>query len=136
MSKSGIILRLIDVVFILLFAFIAVSQVDSTMAVDPPKSAESGPFKNDSTRVITVCVLNNGTYPINDGQLVLEDSLRLSQYLSEIAANAEKTGRAIGIRIRANWDSPIEYSLAAANICRSLGLSKGLDVTGIGPAGR
>jgi biopolymer transport protein ExbD len=135
MSKNGMILRLIDVVFILLFAFIAVSQVDMTLAVDPPKSVESGPFKSDSTEVVTVCVLNDGKYPIDDGQLVLADSLSLHNYLREVAAHAAKTGKAVGVRIRANWDSPIEYSLAAANICRSLGLSKGLDVAAIGRRG-
>jgi hypothetical protein len=55
--------------------------------------------------------------------------------LREVAAHAAKTGKAVGVRIRANWDSPIEYSLAAANICRSLGLSKGLDVAAIGRRG-
>ncbi len=132
MSKNGMILRLIDVVFILLFAFIAVSQVDMTLAIDPPKSAESGAFKNDSTKVVTVCVLKDGKYPIDDGALVLADSLSLHKYLREVSANAARTGKAVGVRIRANWDSPIEHSLAAASICRSLGLSKGLDVAGIG----
>ncbi len=127
MSGGGLILRLIDLVFILLFGFIVISQINTSKMINPPKSTEAGTHK-DSTAVIIVGVLPNGQYPINDGQTVLPDSTRLQRYLDQEARKAMAAGLPLGVRIRANWDAPVRYSLAAAQICKDLGLPKGLDV--------
>lgn len=125
---GGLIIRLIDLVFILLFGFIVISQIDATKELQPAESTEAASFDNDSTRVIIVGVRKDGVFPINDGSLMFSDSTGLQQYLAEQASLAQQTGKPLGIRIRANFDTPVHYSLMAAQICSNLGLPKGLDV--------
>lgn len=128
MSKNKLIIRLIDVVFILLFGFIAVSQIDSTAAIEPPKSTEADESAPTNKEMIVVGVTKEGTFPIGSGELVLQDEYELRHFLAEKRQIADAEGKRLGIRIRANWDSPVEYSLAVARLCRNLGIPKGLDV--------
>jgi biopolymer transport protein ExbD len=128
MCSSKLIIRLIDIVFILLFGFIAVSQIDTSMAIDPPKSSEAGEGRPGGKNLIIVGVTKDGTFPIDSGDLILLDEDELRRFLAEKQAAAGQEGKELGIRIRANWDSPVEYSLTVAQICRNLGLPKGLDV--------
>lgn len=128
MSKSKLIIRMIDIVFILLFGFIAVSQIDSSAAIEPPKSTEAMEGAPEGTRTIIIGVTKDGTYPIGAGEVVLKNLSELRSYLIQIIEEAENEGTQLGIRIRANWDSPVEYGLAVAKLCSNLGIPKGLDV--------
>ena len=128
MGGGSIIVRLIDLVFILLFAFIAISQFSNAQEIEVAKSTEASPYDQDSTKVVVVGVLKNGQYPIDDGQIVLPDSIRLYHYLAGEADRALQAGVPFGVRIRAAWDSPLHYAMTAAQICKALGLPKGLDV--------
>jgi len=128
MNGSKLIIRLIDIVFILLFGFIAVSQIDSSAAIDPPKSTEAVNTTPEGTKTIVIGVTKEGTYPIESGETVLTSIDELRYYLTEQIGEAELEGLELGIRIRAHWDSPVEYGLAVARLCRDLGLPKGLDV--------
>jgi len=128
MGKSSLVIRLIDVVFILLFGFIAVSQIDTTVAIEPPTSAEADAGVPEGTHIIIIGVTKEGTYPIEGGDTVLKSRAELYKFLASSARQAENEGKKLGIRIRAYWDSPVEYGLEIANICRTIGIPKGLDV--------
>jgi len=127
MGSGGLIVRLIDLVFILLFGFIVISQITAMKEIEPPKSTEAKPYENDSTQVIIVGVRTNGSYPIDDGEVVMNDSTELYHYLSHEAQEATAAGIPLGVRIRSNWDAPVRFTMAAAMICKDLGLPKGLD---------
>ncbi len=60
--------------------------------------------------------------------MVLRNIYELRQYLTQKARQAQFDGAQLGVRIRANWDSPVEHGLAVARLCRDLGFPKGLDV--------
>lgn len=128
MCTSKLIIRLIDIVFILLFGFIAVSQIDTSLAIEPPKSTEAGEGRPEGKLLIVIGVTRDGTFPIDAGDLILEDKDELRVFLAEKLALANKEGKELGVRIRAHWDSPVEHSLAVAQICRDLTIPKGLDV--------
>jgi biopolymer transport protein ExbD len=127
-NKAGLILRLIDVVFNLLFAFIAISQISVAAQIEPPKSTEAPKLKDDSLNVLIVGVLKDGQFDIGNGKLVLTDSTSLDRYLSQWVRQNREGDKPLGVRIRADKESAVEHSLVVANICRSLGVAKGIDV--------
>lgn len=128
MAKSTLMIRMIDIVFILLFAFIAVSQIGSSSAIEPPKSTEAMESAPEDAHTVVIGVTKEGTYPVESGSMVLRNLSELKRYLIQQANIASSQGEQLGVRIRANWDSPVEYGLAVARLCRNLGLAKGLDV--------
>lgn len=121
-------IRMIDIVFILLFAFIAVSQIGSSSAIEPPKSTEAMESAPDDAHTIIIGVTKNGTYPVDSGNMVLRNIYEAKRYLTQKANQAASEGAQLGVRIRADWDSSVEHGLAVARLCRDLGISKGLDV--------
>jgi len=127
-GKNSLMIRLIDVVFILLFGFIAISQIGISAAIEPPKSAEAEQSGPDAPIEVIVGVSRDGSYPVDAGNRVLSDIRELKSYLSNKMAEAAAQGVPLGVRIRAAWDSPVEHSLAVARLCRELGIPKGLDV--------
>lgn len=128
MGKSNLMIRMIDIVFILLFGFIAVSQIDTTAAIDPPKSSEAIEGAPADAKTIIIGVKKDGTFPVDGGEQILKNTYQLRRYLLEKAEQAQKKGNPLGVRIRADWDARVEHGLAVAQICRELGLAKGLDV--------
>lgn len=131
MGKGSLMIRMIDIVFILLFGFIAVSQISSAKSIDPPKSTEAERPAPEGARIVIVGVQKDGTYPIGSGELVLTEIGELEAYLAERAQEALNEGARLGVRIRADWDSPLEHSLAVAKICKRLGIPKGIDVVNV-----
>lgn len=128
MAKSNLMIRLIDIVFILLFGFIAVSQIGSSNLIEPPKSTEAKEGAPDNAHTIVIGVTKEGTYPVDAGNMVLKNIYELRRYLTQKARQAQFDRTQLGVRIRANWDAPVEHGLAVARICRNLGIPKGLDV--------
>jgi len=128
LGTNRLMLRLIDVVFNLLFAFIAISQVGFSMNIELPKSTEAMDNAPELTNTVYIGVTKEGTYPIDRGDLVLKNIAELQSYLIQKINETRVQGVEFGVRIRANWDSPVEYGMAVARLCRDLGLPKGLDV--------
>lgn len=128
MGKYNLMIRLIDVVFILLFGFIAISQIGISAAIDPAKSTEADQSGTDAPIEIIIGVSSDGSYPVEAGNRVLRDIRELRAYLSQKLAEAAAQGVPMGVRIRAAWDSSVDHSLAVARLCRELGIPKGLDV--------
>jgi len=128
LAKGTLMIRMIDIVFILLFAFIAVSQIGSSSSIDPPKSKEAMDSAPNSEHTVVIGVTKEGTYPVDSGNRVLRNTNELKRYLLQKANEAAAAGDKLGVRIRANWDSPVAHGLAVAKLCRDLGIPKGLDV--------
>jgi len=128
LGTNNLVIRLIDVVFNLLFGFIAISQIGLSAAIEPPKSTEAVESAPDAAVTIIVGVTKEGTYPVDAGNLVLNNIGAVKGYLAEKMTKASTQGQQLGIRIMADWDSSVEYSLALARLCRELGIPKGLDV--------
>lgn len=128
MGNSKLIIRLIDIVFILLFAFISVSQIDTLAVIDPPKSTEATMTAPQGTYTEIIGVSKDGSYLVDNGARALHSAAALRRYLITRVQELEEAKKQLGVRIRANWDSPVEYGIRVADICSELGLQKGLDV--------
>jgi biopolymer transport protein ExbD len=121
-------LRLIDVVFNLLFAFIAISQIGFSMAIELPKSTEAAAEAPESTSIVIIGVTKQGTYPVERGDRELKSIQEVQRFLMQKQQETRGQGVQLGVRIRADWNSPVEYGMALARVCRDLGIPKGLDV--------
>jgi len=128
MGKSSLMIRMIDVVFILLFGFIAISQIDSMTLIDPPKSTEASDSVPENANTIVIGVKNDGSFHVDGGLLAMTRIEQVQQYIFDKVQQAESKGNIIGVRIRADWNSPVEQGLAVVRLCRDLGIAKGLDV--------
>ncbi len=128
MNGSKLMLRLIDVVFNLLFAFIAISQIGFSMAIELPKSTEAAAEAPESTSIVIIGVTKQGTYPVERGDRELKSIQEVQRFLMQKQQETRGQGVQLGVRIRADWNSPVEYGMALARVCRDLGIPKGLDV--------
>lgn len=128
MNGSKLMLRLIDVVFNLLFAFIAISQIGFSLAIELPKSTEAATEAPESTNIVIIGVTKEGTYPVERGDRELKSIQEVQRFLMQKQQETRGQGVQLGVRIRADWNSPVEYGMALARVCRDLGIPKGLDV--------
>lgn len=132
MSPGGGLIRLIDVVFILLFGFISISEVTEKSQIELPKSSETPPSNPDKEEVIFVGIDSHGRYLVENETQTVIGAENLYGYLSEKVAAANERGAPFRVRIRSNWDTPIKYTMAAADICDHLNVQKGIDVRRVG----
>lgn len=121
-------IRLIDVVFILLFGFISISEISERSKVDLPKSTETPPSNPDKERVFFLGIDQQGHYLVENESKTLAGARELFFYLREKSGAVRDQGESLRVRIRSNWDTPIKYTMAAADICDNLGIVKGIDV--------
>lgn len=125
---SGGVLRLIDVVFIVLFGFISIAKINERSRIELPQSTETPPSNPDKEQVIFVGIDSEGNYLVDNETKLIDSAATLYQYLSDASNN----GADIRVRIRSNFDTPIKYLIAAADMCDQLNLPKGIDVQRIG----
>ncbi len=127
-KRNNLMIRLIDIVFILLFGFIAVSQISNAEAIDPAKSTEARQGAPEGAVILIVGVHADGTFTVDRDSKSFRRLRDLRQYLGRLQSQLQAEGKPLGVRIRANWDAPTRYSLQVARLCRDLGIPKGLDV--------
>ena len=128
MSQGGIVIRLIDVVLILLFGFISISEISSKSLVNLPKSSQTNYSLPDKENLLIIGITTDGMYLIENEDELISNFSALKFYI--VSKNDENILNNIEtrVRIRSNWDTPIKYTLALANLCDYLGIPKGIDV--------
>jgi len=125
MSKSGFVVRFVDVVMILLFGFISISSVQVT-EIDVAVSTETPPPPQEVDEVLFIGIRTDGTYLVDDERLEISGARAL---LRHIASELERIGdRGVKVRIRASYDTPMRYLVDAARVCDQLGVPKALEV--------
>ncbi|KAA3657737.1 MAG: hypothetical protein DWQ10_12635 [Calditrichaeota bacterium] len=131
MGNGNLMIRMIDVVFILLFGFIAVSQISKAEALEPSQSTEAEEKAPEGAYVTIINVRSNGVYSANGGDMILRTPNDVKSFLVSEMKRAKKDEKKLGVRIRASWDAPSRKTLAVAKVCRELNVPKGLDVVKI-----
>lgn len=132
MPAGGTLIRLIDVVFILLFGFISISEINEKSRIELPESSETPPSKPDRERVLFVGINSQGQYLVENESKMISNIETLYSYLSDEARAALRDGDKLRVRIRSNYDAAIKYTMAAADICDQLQIPKGIDVRKVG----
>lgn len=128
-KRSGLLIRLIDVVLILLFGFISISQVEKRSRIDLPVSTETLHSRPDRENLIRVAVapLQPGEWGflVENETRLLKDARALQHYLIQKSAFFQGDVR---VKIYAEAGSPMRYTMLAADLCEHLQLKKSLVV--------
>ena len=125
MKASGFILRFVDVVLILLFGFISISNLQDT-EVNLPESSETAPVGMDTEEVVFIGVLPEGNYLIENETILVSSIDVIREHL--INSKREFGGVPLKVRIRSSKDATARDAFAVAALCDELGLSKALEV--------
>ncbi|HEX9654838.1 MAG TPA: biopolymer transporter ExbD [bacterium] len=135
MGNSGSLIRLIDVVFILLFGFISISEINERSRIKLPESVETPPSNPDKEHVLFVAIDSAGLYLVENETQIISDAPTLYNYLKTKTQESLSHNEELRVRIRSNFNTPIKYTMAAADICDNLNIPKGIDVRRVGNGG-
>ncbi len=127
-SGNATVIRLIDVVLILLFGFISISEISSKSVLELPKSTQMAYVYPDKEDLLIVGITSDGKFLVEDESKMISDFTMLRNYVESKQAENLKNKIETRVRIRSNWNTPIKYTLAVANLCDQLHIPKGVDV--------
>jgi len=122
------IIRLIDVVLLLLFGFISISQITKKSVIALPRSVSVPLAVPDREEVVFVGVMRDGTFLVDNETRSVGDPAVLQIYLRQTQAALARQKTIMRVRIRANWDVPMTHVFKAVAACEALKLPSGLDV--------
>ncbi|RMF62153.1 MAG: biopolymer transporter ExbD [Calditrichaeota bacterium] len=127
-NGGGSIIRLIDVVMILLFGFIAISEIDTRSKIQLAKSTTVPITRPDREVVEYIGVLPDGRYLVEHETQQIDELEVLQLYLQNKLRAYQQASTRLKVRIRTNYDAPVKYAFRVVNICQNLGIPVGLDV--------
>jgi biopolymer transport protein ExbD len=128
MGQSGLIIRLIDIVLILLFGFISISEISSTSVIQLPQSKQMLYSFPDRESLVIIGITADGKFLVENESEVISDFDDLKYYITtKLQANKDEKIDT-RVRIRSNWNTPIKYTLAVANFCDYLNIPKGIEI--------
>lgn len=122
------IIRLIDIVLLLLFGFISISQITRKSFIKLPRSAAVQAAMPDREEIVFVGVLPDGTFLVDNETRSVVDPAVLQAYLRQTQAELAQQKAVMRVRIRANWDTPMTHVFKAVSSCEALKIPIGLDV--------
>jgi len=125
MKKGGFLLRFVDVVLILLFGFIVISDIDEDSQIILPESSETEQAEPELYDVIYIGILSDGTFFDERQNISFASSDDLRTYISR---HKDRFGDDAKVRIRANYDTQASHTIEVAGICDELGVKKSIDV--------
>ena len=129
MNQGGIVIRLIDIVLNLLFGFISISEISYRTEIHLPQSEQVTYSLPDKEALIIIGITADGQFIVEDETEEIADFKTLKNYLVTKQEENEKNRIKIRVRIRSDWNAPIKYTLAVANLCDYLSIPKGMDVS-------
>lgn len=125
MKKGGFLIRFVDVVLILLFGFIVISDIDEDSQIILPESTETELSDPELSDVIYIGITSDGSY-FDERQNIEFSSLNsLRNYIQQ---HKNRFGEDAKVRIRANFDSKASHTIEVASICDEVGVKKSIDV--------
>lgn len=131
-GNGGIIVRLIDIVLILLFGFISISEIDKKSKVRLSETQKIPIVKLDKEQIVVIGVVSPNEFAIESEakqNLVYHDLPSLFQYLEyKKAEYAKHDSLEMKVRIRSNWFLPVKHAMDIALFCEILKVERSLDV--------
>ena len=128
-KPSGIIIRLIDVVLILLFGFISISQIEDVSKINLPVSSQTTLSTPDTENLITVAIF---PYERDQWGFLVENETKLLKRIEGVHVyllnKKEYYRRDIRVKIFSEARAPIKYMMQVADLCEQLQLKKSLIV--------
>lgn len=129
MRKGGYLLRFVDVVLILLFGFIAISDISEVSMIDLPQSTEMNPLRITADVVLYLSITADGDIIDEESKIILTSDQQIEQYILQ---HKQTYGDMAKVRIRANYDTKASHAIKIAEICDLLEVKKSIEVEVIG----
>ncbi len=126
--RSDLILRLIDVVLILLFGFIAISEVSQRSKIELAESSTVPAAAPDREEVVYIGVLPDQRYLVEGETRLIEDDASLLGYIRSKRSELNGRNLRMRVRVRANHNAPVQPAFRVVNFCQQMKIPVGLDV--------
>lgn len=122
MKRSGLLIRFVDVVLILLFGFIAISEIKLHNDIDLARSTETERPPIDKREVVFIGVTKTGAYSIE----AQGDDARLEDVAEYLKTQRRKQAEGVAIKVRVFPDSSArtEAIKAVLRVCDRLNIPK------------
>lgn len=124
MSKSGIVIRLIDVVLLLLFGFMVISEMNRKSPIKLPQSLVPIKKEIDPEELFIIGIMADARFYIENEDRFIADFESLKNLILAQQAKHKK----LRVRVRSAWNLPIKYTMRIANFCREQNIPTGMDV--------
>jgi biopolymer transport protein ExbD len=125
-QKRGTMLRLIDVVFILLFGFLSISEINRRGIFQLPRKSEVETEAPVPTSIV-VEISKDGDFICGNEKLVLDEKdpaarkeLLRGYIQDEYNQRADKEG--VFVEIRSDREAAIQYAVDVKDVCDNLGI--------------
>lgn len=128
MSKKSIIIRLIDIVLILLFGFLIVSEINRKSPVKLPQSNVKMKREFDEEELMIVGIKRDTTLFLEGEDRAIASFNDLYSLILIRNESFKKLNRKFRVRIRSYWNLPIKYTMRVANFCRNNDIPVGMDI--------
>lgn len=128
MSKKSIIIRLIDIVLILLFGFLVVSEINRKSPVKLPQSNVKVKREFDEEELMIVGIKQDTTFFLEGEDRAIASFNDLYSLILIRNESFKKLNRKFRVRIRSYWNLPIKYTMRVANFCRNNDIPVGMDI--------
>jgi len=125
MKRSRFLLRFVDVVLILLFGFIVISDIDEDSQIVLPSSSETERMEAGAEIVLFIGITSDGEYIDERENFLLPNEQSLKSHIQQ---HKDRFGDLAKVRIRANYDTQAHYAIRAAEICDEIEITKAIDV--------
>ena len=132
MYKSTIIIRLIDIVLLLLFGFMVISEIDRKSPIKLPHSYVPIKSKIDKEELLIIGLLmekdSNLTILIEGENRLVQDLPTLEDVILSEQQRFKDLNKKLRVRIRSSWNLPIKHTMRVANFCLHEHIPVGMDV--------
>ncbi len=133
MSKGSLIVRLIDIVLLLLFGFLAISQIEKKSPAKLPQSITTMKTQPDKEEILILAIYRDKVrkklnYYVEGENLHLPSLKSVEDKIRSRKESLQKFNRELKVRIRSNWDLPIKYTMKIVKYCQSNNIKVGLDI--------
>ncbi|MCI0494546.1 biopolymer transporter ExbD [candidate division KSB1 bacterium] len=128
MSKGGIIIRLIDIVLLLLFGFLIVSEVNRKSPVKLPQSDVKVKREITEEELLIIGIRADKSLYLEGENRIVPSLTELYNLITIRNQSFESLNRKFRVRIRSEWNLPIKYTMQIANFCRKNNIPVGMDI--------
>ncbi len=130
MTKGGLIIRLIDVAMIILFGFIAISDLKVRAQIKLPAPQEEQPQPQRDPVLLSLRIAADGLVSIFEGENVLIKTAtfrEVEDFLKTRFEQIRSQGDEMIVLIEPHGDSPIQQTVDVLDICERHQIPKSLN---------
>jgi len=126
--KGGVIIRLIDIVLLLLFGFLVISEINRKSPIKLPQSMVPVKKEIDLEEIFIIGVQGDNRFYIENEDRHINDLNSVTNLILQKRDYFKKFGKDLRVRVRSNWNLPIKHTMRIAKFCQKEGIPTGMDV--------